>query len=658
MTAAASSPPKNRRVIAIVSALVLAVLAVLVVRRLLRPKSDVVAVLTATVGAVDRDFDQHVGAWRHAAVKDEFAIGDGVRTGKASRAALTLSDKSELALEKDTVVRFLSRPSSHAKRFELEMGDAVLQAGDEAVAFGTEIGVAVLAPGSKISLRKHDQETRYEVSVGMARFEDKDGKTTDVAAGHGLDIGIGAATLEPYELGQAAPPTPPAPPPSGATPGPPPAEEPTSATGDVGTHVTGGGASVRAPGETRFSALSAGDRTVAAGSTLRLAAGTSADIERGGKRATLRGAGEFVIAEAGKAFIVTSGGGVSLTGAGTEVEVAVPGGSIVAKLGARGDVVVRRDAARVSVSAGTVEVKSEAGTELLAAGEELTIGEKGATEVIGRGPGYVDFVAGAGDSFAVHDPKPPTAIGIATASACPEGAVVELAGGRGRSRGTGTVSVLFPSGSNRYSVHCVTSAGIAKESAASGSIAVLHDGGTARIPRTAPSTQVDTDGRNYTVLYQNLLPKISVRWPSAPKSGPYVLHVASPGGKAEALPCGGPSHSFATGALREGIHRLSFEGGGARSKETQVDIRFDNAAPTATLTSPANGSFAPGSGVTVSGLALEGWKISVGGKDLPLDEQLRFSGEAQAPGGQRALAVEFVHPHRGVHYYLRRSAGH
>src|SRR6201999_1832737 len=98
------------------------------------------------------------------------------------------------------------------------------------------------------------------------------------------------------------------------------------------------------------------------------------------------------------------------------------------------------------------------------------------------------------------------------------------------------------------------------------------------------------------------------------------------------------------------------EGGGTRSKETRIEIKFDNAAPTATLTAPANGGFAPGSTVTVAGAALEGWKISVGGKDLPLDDQLRFSGQATAPAGQRALAIEFVHPKRGLHYYLRRAS--
>jgi len=259
----------------------------------------------------------------------------------------------------------------------------------------------------------------------------------------------------------------------------------------------------------------------------------------------------------------------------------------------------------------------------------------------------------------VHDPKPPTAIGFATASNCPEGAIVEVDGKNLRSRGQGVVAILVPSGSHRYEVHCVSASGIASDAAANGTIAVLRDAGTARIPRTAATTVVDTDGRNYTVLYQNLLPKLSVRWPNAPSAASYTLTLASPGGKTESRASAAPSWSFAAGAVREGVHRLTAEASGAgRSKVTTLDIRFDNAAPTATLTSPADGRFAAGGAVVVAGSALEGWTISAAGKELPLDNQLRFSGEVTAPAGERALAVQFVHSRRGVHYYLRRSAGH
>jgi hypothetical protein len=272
----------------------------------------------------------------------------------------------------------------------------------------------------------------------------------------------------------------------------------------------------------------------------------------------------------------------------------------------------------------------------------------------------VDFVAGAAGSFAVHDPSPPTAIGFSTGGECPGGAVVSLAGrGRDRSRGTGVVSILVPAGAHRFEVHCVGADGVEPRVASSGTVTVMHDAGTARLPRTAPATLVDADGRTYTVLYQNLLPKISVRWVNAPAAAPYGLTVTSPGGATQSFSAASPSYSFGSGSFSEGEHHVRFHAAdGTASKDTRVDIRFDNATPTATLTSPSNGSFAPGSPVTVSGVALEGWKISAAGQDLPLDPAERFSGDVTAPAGQRALAILFENPRRGVQYYLRRSASH
>jgi hypothetical protein len=58
----------------------------------------------------------------------------------------------------------------------------------------------------------------------------------------------------------------------------------------------------------------------------------------------------------------------------------------------------------------------------------------------------------------------------------------------------------------------------------------------------------------------------------------------------------------------------------------------------------------------VSGAALPGFSVSVGGKELAQDGQSRFSEQLTAPAGQRALAIRFSQPGRGVHYYLRRSA--
>jgi hypothetical protein len=56
-------------------------------------------------------------------------------------------------------------------------------------------------------------------------------------------------------------------------------------------------------------------------------------------------------------------------------------------------------------------------------------------------------------------------------------------------------------------------------------------------------------------------------------------------------------------------------------------------------------------------VAIRGWTVSAGGRQLALDDQSRFSEQVAAPAGQRALQIGFEHASRGLHYYLRRSAG-
>jgi len=269
------------------------------------------------------------------------------------------------------------------------------------------------------------------------------------------------------------------------------------------------------------------------------------------------------------------------------------------------------------------------------------------------GPGLVDFVAGAGDSFVVHDPSPPTSIAFVHSGCAGELVLTLDPGKRPRETGgSGRVSAEIASGSHRYTVSCVKAGEAKGERLAEGSVAVFADAGSRKLARTAPQSTVDTDGRRYTVLYQSLLPSISVRWPNAPAAPSYTLRVSSSSGS-RSLSSGKPTLN--AGALSEGDHTLVFEGGGARSKQTSVAIRFDNAAPTASISSPADRSFGPSAAVLVSGSALPGWTVSAAGKDLAQDAQNRFSGEVSAPAAERALVIRFSHPSRGNHYYLRRS---
>jgi len=273
------------------------------------------------------------------------------------------------------------------------------------------------------------------------------------------------------------------------------------------------------------------------------------------------------------------------------------------------------------------------------------------------GPTQVDLLVHAGDSLAIHDPHPPSAVGIPVPS-CATGAVLTVDPGRSHPRetsGTTQVSAELGPGSHRYVVRCLNAAGERTEKVGEGTISVIADAGVRQLAKTAPATDVDTDGRRYTVLYQSVLPSISVRWPEAPAAPSYLLQVSSPSGT-RSLSTSRASHAFAAGALGEGEHVVSFEAGGRRSLPTQIAIRFDNAAPTASITSPAEGGFSAGQAVLVAGAALPGWTVSVGGETLSQDAQNRFSATLAAPSGVRALAIRFARPERGVHYYLRRCA--
>jgi len=274
-----------------------------------------------------------------------------------------------------------------------------------------------------------------------------------------------------------------------------------------------------------------------------------------------------------------------------------------------------------------------------------------------RGLDRVDLSIGAGESIVIHDPKPPTAIGVLAGERCAGSTLLSVAGNRAKAEervGEGRVGIALASGTHRYALYCLGDDGARREKIAQGTISIIPDAGLRRLASSAPVTNVDADGRRYTVLYQSLQPKIAIRWPNAPPAASYLLTVNSPHGT-KTLTTSSPSYSFASGSLIEGQHSFSFQAAGRRSRDTTVVIRFDNAAPAASIASPTDRSFAPGSSVLVSGTAQPGSIVSVGGETLQQDAQNRFSMAINAPADQ-ALAIRFVQPQRGVHYYLRRSA--
>lgn len=268
-----------------------------------------------------------------------------------------------------------------------------------------------------------------------------------------------------------------------------------------------------------------------------------------------------------------------------------------------------------------------------------------------RGPVVVDLFVAPGDSLVVHDPHPPTAVGFAT-TRCAGVAVLELGTKKRETVGSGNVSASVPAGSQRYRLRCDTDGAPFAE----GTLTVLADAGRRRLASSAPANRIDVDGRRYTILYQGLLPKVSVRWPNPPSAGPFTLFVRSQGKGQKQLGAPGPSYALPAGTLGEGTHELWFGSASEQSRKTTVVVQFDNAAPTASISSPAERGFAPGATVTAAGTALPGWSVTVAGHELAQDAQQRFSGEVTTPAGATALAIRFAHPQRGVHYYLRRPS--
>jgi hypothetical protein len=471
-------------------------------------QGEALATLDRAQGAVSRDFAKSAGSWEAAPPGAQFQLGDGVRSGAASRAVLRLFDESKLDLEANTVLRFLDRARrGKGVKLEMEMGQATLEVAGEGLELEMTVGSARIEAHSKVRLSRAGDGTRLEVMIGSARILSA-GEALELRVGDAVDIvksGLAKVPASAASAGSQAPPAPPSQPPASDS------------------------------------------------------------------------------------------------------------------------------AATASEQAASASVRA-------------------------AGPAEVDLVASAGDSFVVHDPKPPTTIAFAHTGCDGELVLTIDPGKRPReTSGRAQVSAQISSGSHSYSLACLKPNESKGVRVAEGKIAVVADAGSRRLARTAPASAIETDGRRYTVLYQTLLPMISVRWPNAPAAPGYTLRVDS-SSRVRSFTTSKPSHLLPTGVLAEGDHTLLFEGGGVRSKQTSVAIRFDNAAPTASISSPPDRSFAPGARVTVAGSALPGWTVSSVGKDLTQDAQNRFSGEVIAPAAERALVIRFSHPSRGNHYYLRRSA--
>ncbi len=606
-------------------------------------------------GDVKRDTGASQQRWEAAPDGAELAMGDGLKTGPSASAVVHLTSGGNIAVSSDTTIRFLaSSPGAAQPKLAIEAGEASIEAADDrALTVQTTIGLAQIEPGGKLHISADGSATRIEVTVGAARLETEDGGVA-LSPGKSFDVSLGGAIVE-HEAANAGAD-------AAATARVVAAPAPTDGggAGPIAIEVKGAGVRVVARGETAPKALSEGAGSVGPGDTLEVANGASVDVRRGAQHARVVGAGRFVIGEAdGSALVRASSGRVELEATGEDVVVEVPGGAIVAKAGGDGKSRVDADVAasgtKVGVRQGQAEIRGKGPPETVRAGEHATVSAKGV--VVGaanQGPDKPDFTVRAGESIFVRDPKPPTALGFDFSSVCPGAGVVSRSDGAATARGEHKAVLALASGHHEYAIHCIGADGVEEKVAASGAVTVVADGARAELARLPPSTLVDMDGRRYTVLYQNQLPSVIARWPDAPQSGSYVVHVDK-----ERTKSATPKLALKAGSVSEGTHTLSFEtgDGSKKSAETTLVIKFDNAAPAASVRDPVDGSFQQGDTVKVSGVVVEGWTVSVNGAAVALDEQKRFATTATVPPGETALVLKLSHPKRGTVYYVRHAAG-
>jgi hypothetical protein len=612
------------------------------------------AALAAANGDVVRDHKQTVQQWQPAAVGAEFEFGDAVRTMDQATGEVKFNDGARMKLDPSTTVRFMRfAPDAKQVGIDVESGQAVLEAGDSELRMHTRVGLAILQPGTTAHVGKGKQGIRFFVSVGLARLESDGAPAVDVRAGHGVEIGIGMAILDTFEAK------------------PEPSEAPTIAEPEapkvdpsnlpIVAKVSGRSVSIRKPGSKRFEPLPEGEHVVEPGTQLKLTAKDTTTVTRGTTQAGLAGPGTYLVVGEGPQIINPVSGSITLSADGHDVSIELPGGKVTA-LGSHGlsvgDVHVgtRRDVS-IKARAGRLQLDVGKETSMLSAGETASI-SGGKVIVQGRGPDFADLATPAGGSLVIHDPSPPSAVGVQFAKNCPHLGILERVSGSrvlASSVGSGTATLRFDAGRHKYQLRCLSKAGELGGVAAQGGITVYRDGGTSALPSKAPSTLVNTDGRSYTVLYQNLLPSISVRWPNAPPAPSYTLTVKT-GGSTKTTSVNSASFAFPSGKLKEGTHTMQFSSSqGRSSRMSTVTIRFDNAAPKASIKTPVDGSFAGGQSVNVSGIALPGWTVSAQGQALRMDSQHRFNSSVGTGG--RSLVLQFAHPTRGTHHYLRRASG-
>ena len=611
-------------------------------------RSDVLATVTMVSGGVLQldDFAPPIG-WQSTGVGATAKAGDALRTDAKATARLLLADRSEVTLQPDCVLRFRPAQDGHEPEFDLLQGDAFVQTGESELPLHTTVGIATLRPGARIQLQRSGDALHILLHVGEATFRTADGKDVTLKQGESLKLEIGAAIIRETANGLAASV---------------PAERKSQ---PLLLEVPQGGVKARGPNEQSFRVLPNGTSAILPGTVLNVSPGGRAILRRADDTVELFGAGDFRVTGDGP-LVTAKRGKLHFQSKTRDVLVVVPGGKIVARAaegGSEAELEVGAKSGRLAVARGRVIWNGGAEEKQIAPGEPLEWSlpadsvdsddtkpsdrHEPGDPLQPKPPERVSFTVSAGESFVVHAPELPVALGVTAPSNCQGEALVELNGGA-RYRGTGTVKVWLDAATRSIGTRCADKPA---RTTLRGNVRVLEDAGTRKLPARPPVSNVEADGRGYTIYYQNQPPDIHVRWPSAPDTTSYQLDVD---GNVQNLKA--PDYTFTSGALADGQHRVTFSALSRRSRTTAVEVRFDNTAATASLNAPSNRGFSPGSEVEIEGVLLPAWKVSVDGGTIEKVGDSRFQGRITTTPSAPDFAVRLSHKKLGTHYYVRRAA--
>jgi hypothetical protein len=576
----------------------------------------VVARIESMTAQVER-MPQANAKWQPARVGDGFVIGSAVRTGASSRAKLSVGKQGKLDVDASSVVYFTRSLGAERSDLRVETGIAELETGDEPVG----IGKAVLDPHTRVRIEARPEGTSLVVTVGRAMLDD-----TVIGAGERLTIGTAGKPIEVAQpdAGVAQP------------------------SGSVAIAVRDKPISVTTAAGT--SALPVGEHTLPQGARITVPAGGSVEVSRAGARAVTSGPGQLTIGD--KSLVEVTSGTIALHGEAGDAIASVPGGSVTAARGATTALVIDAKETAIDAQRGATAIASPRGTQTLAAGQSALLTANGEITLAAPPPARTVVTITAGESPTLHDPRAPTPVRVAFDEVCPAGGSVEVAKDRSfkkiiaRSGGVGAANVLVPAGSFNYRVRCAGARG------ASGTVRVAKDSGRTPLPKAAARTSVEMDGRDYTILYQNLLPQLTLAWKTAPRAARYTFVISAGRGADRRIESSTATLKLAAGDLREGSYKIWVEPMlGRRSEESKVAIEFDNATQSASIDTVE----AAGDKLRIKGSVIESSTVSVNQLPLELDRQRRFTTEAAPAEGQDGIGVRIAHPKAGIHYYVMRA---